>query len=178
MKKTLLAIGSIILAIGIIFTGCSSANLGSIGSVTNNPTDNPTQVVVSPSTTTTSDLANIEKDGLLYMVEEEKLARDVYGYLYNLWGLTTFKNIQSAEQTHMDEVLSLIDKYGLTAPSTLDEPGVFTDPHLQELYKTLTEQGSKSLVDALKVGALIEETDIIDLKLISKLILTTQITMI
>ena len=36
------------------------------------------------------------------MAEEEKLAYDVYGYLYDLLGLTTFKNIQSAEQNHMD----------------------------------------------------------------------------
>ncbi len=166
MKKTFLEIGSIILAIMIIFTGCSSANLNSEGYVNNNLPINSTEVSVSHTTTTqtTTDLTNIEKDGILYMVEEEKLAHDVYSYLYDLWGLTIFKNIQSSEQTHMNEVLGLIEKYGLVAPSTLYKQGVFTDPHLQQLYNDLTTQGSKSIVDALKVGALIEETDIIDLK--------------
>ena len=35
--------------------------------------------------------------------------------------------------------------------------------HLQDLYDDLIAQGSESLVEALKVGALIEEVDIIDL---------------
>jgi hypothetical protein len=98
------------------------------------------------------------------MAEEEKLAYDVYGYLYDLWGLTTFKNIQSAEQNHMDQIANLVAKYSLELPSTYDKVGVFSDPHLQELYNTLIEKGSKSIVDALSVGALIEETDIADLK--------------
>jgi len=98
------------------------------------------------------------------MAEEEKLAYDVYGYLYDLWGLTIFKNIQSPEQNHMDQVANLVAKYSLELPLTYDKVGVFSDPHLQELYNTLIEKGSKSIVDALSVGALIEETDIADLK--------------
>ncbi|MGC9125858.1 MAG: DUF2202 domain-containing protein, partial [Caldisericaceae bacterium] len=109
-------------------------------------------------------LTGSQEKGILYMVEEEKLARDVYAYLYNLWGITTFSNIKDAEQTHMDQVLSLVDQYKLQAPATLDSVGVFSDPHLQELYNTLINQGSQSVTDALKVGALIEETDIIDLQ--------------
>ncbi|MGC8722038.1 MAG: DUF2202 domain-containing protein [Caldisericaceae bacterium] len=118
----------------------------------------------SSPTSTTTQLTGSQEKGILYMVEEEKLARDVYAYLYNLWGITTFSNIKDAEQTHMDQVLSLVDQYKLQAPATLDSVGVFSDPHLQELYNTLINQGSQSVTDALKVGALIEETDIIDLQ--------------
>lgn len=43
-----------------------------------------------------------EKDAILYMREEEKLARDVYEFLYAKWNVNTFGNIRRSEQTHMD----------------------------------------------------------------------------
>jgi hypothetical protein len=42
--------------------------------------------------------------------------------------------------------------------------GVFNDTSLQQLYNLLTADGSKSLLDAFEVGALIEEVDIRDLR--------------
>ncbi|AIF70096.1 hypothetical protein PAP_08575 [Palaeococcus pacificus DY20341] len=111
----------------------------------------------------TSSLSQEEIDGLLYMREEEKLARDVYLTLYEMYGLPVFQNIAQSEQTHTDAILSLIEKYNLTDPA-VDEVGVFTNPELQELYDQLIVQGSQSLEDALKVGALIEEVDIKDLE--------------
>lgn len=109
-----------------------------------------------------SDLSDEEKAGLLFMQEEEKLARDVYNALYALWGQPTFQNIAASEQAHMDEVKLLLDRYGLTAP--LLAAGQFTDTNLQALYDQLTAQGSVSLADALKVGAAVEEIDILDLQ--------------
>ncbi|NJE06470.1 DUF2202 domain-containing protein [Thermococcus sp. M36] len=111
-----------------------------------------------------ADLSQEEIDGLLWIIEEEKLARDVYLTLYDLWGLQVFNNIANSEQMHMNAVLSLIEKYNLTAPDTLDQVGVFQDEELQALYDQLIETGSQSEVDALKVGALIEEVDIEDLE--------------
>lgn len=107
-------------------------------------------------------LTSAEQEALLYMREEEKLAHDVYITLYNLWQLPLFNNIASSEQTHTQTVKSLLDRYGITDPASA-EVGVFTNSDLQQLYDTLIEQGSQSLGDALKVGALIEEVDIQDL---------------
>ncbi len=101
-------------------------------------------------------------ESILYMREEEKLARDVYLYLYDKWGLQIFQNIARSEQQHMDMVKTLIDRYGLEDPAK--ERGVFTNPDLQELYNELIQRGSQSPEEALKVGALIEEVDIKDLK--------------
>jgi hypothetical protein len=42
--------------------------------------------------------------------------------------------------------------------------GEFVDEELQALYDQLVDQGSQSLVEALKVGAAIEEIDILDLE--------------
>ncbi|WP_303774434.1 DUF2202 domain-containing protein [Anaerolinea thermophila] len=107
-------------------------------------------------------LTSAEQEALLYMREEEKLAHDVYITLYSLWQLPLFNNIASSEQTHTQMVKSLLDRYGIADPASA-EVGVFTNADLQQLYDTLIEQGSQSLGDALKVGALIEEVDIQDL---------------
>lgn len=41
-------------------------------------------------------------DDLLYMREEEKLARDVYITLYEKWGIPVFNNISNRESDHND----------------------------------------------------------------------------
>jgi hypothetical protein len=97
------------------------------------------------------------------MAEEEKVARDVYLYLSEYWGSRIFSNIASSEQTYMDTVEELLNTYSLPVPSTMDSRGVFENSELQELYDSLIAKGQQSLVDALEVGVLIEETDIIDL---------------
>ena len=105
-----------------------------------------------------------EAEGLLFMREEEKLARDVYLTLYEQWGLNIFQNIAFSEQSHTDAVKALLDKYSLEDPMKSDERGVFENPVLQALYDQLVAQGSQSLGEALKVGAAIEEIDILDLE--------------
>lgn len=112
----------------------------------------------------TEELSDDEAAGILYMREEEKLARDVYDRLGGLWGIPIFSNIARSEETHMDAMLVLIDRYSLSDPVGDDTPGVFEDPALQSLYDDLVEAGSASLADAFRVGALIEELDIADLE--------------
>jgi hypothetical protein len=109
------------------------------------------------------ELSADEIEGILYMREEEKLARDVYLTLYDQWSLPIFQNIANSEQTHMDAVERLIDRYGLTDPAAGNDAGEFTDQTLQSLYDDLVTMGSRSLADALRVGAAIEEIDILDL---------------
>ena len=101
---------------------------------------------------------------LRQMREEEKLARDVYLKLFEETDHRIFRNIARSEQRHMNAVRVMIQKYGLADPAVDDTVGVFTDPNLQALYYDLTAQGGQSLQEALKVGALIEDLDIFDLK--------------
>jgi hypothetical protein len=109
------------------------------------------------------DLTAAEKDWLTYMREEEKLARDVYLFLYDKWQLPIFANISKSEQTHMDAIKTLLLRYGIPDPAEGNLRGVFTNPDLQNLYDDLVAQGSVSPAEALKVGEFIEETDIADL---------------
>ena len=103
-----------------------------------------------------------ERDSLLFMFEEEKLARDVYTTLNRTWRDRVFSNIASSEEQHMDAIRALLQKYDISVPD--DTPGEYSDPRLQELYGQLTARGSKSLEEALCVGATIEDLDIMDLK--------------
>ncbi|ACJ16636.1 Hypothetical protein TON_1148 [Thermococcus onnurineus NA1] len=112
----------------------------------------------------TEELTLDEIQAILYMREEEKLARDVYLTLYDKWGIPIFNNIARSEQMHMDMVLALIEKYNLTDPAEGKDIGEFTNPEIQALYDQLIEQGLQSEEAALKVGALIEEVDIKDLQ--------------
>jgi len=111
-----------------------------------------------------SQLSQSEKDDLLHMREEEKLARDVYLALGAEWNLPVFANIAASEQQHMDSVGTLIQKYGLQDPVVDDTPGEFTNPAFSTLYDQLVDAGSRSVLDAYQVGAMIEEMDIVDLR--------------
>jgi len=108
-----------------------------------------------------ADLNQSESDGILYMREEEKMARDVYWAFGDRYGLSVFDNIAEAEETHMNSVKVLMDKYDLEDP--ILEAGKFANPYLQALYDDLVEQGNSSVEAAPRVGAIIAETDIQDL---------------
>lgn len=116
------------------------------------------------TSTSTSTLTDTEIEALQFMREEEKLARDVYLVLYDQWGLPIFQNIAGSEQAHIDTVLSLMARYELADSAATLGPGEFANDDLQALYDQLIVSGGQSLADALRVGALIEETDIADLE--------------
>jgi hypothetical protein len=104
----------------------------------------------------------IEVRDLQYLKEEEKLARDVYLYSYDLYGLNIFKNISNSEQMHMNSVTEILIKYQIEDLS-FEERGKFSNVFLQQLYDDLTNLADKSLTDALVAGATIEDLDINDL---------------
>lgn len=140
------ALSIVLMAFTLSFTQCTESNAS---------TEEP-EVIAS--------LSDAESSGILFMREEEKLARDVYLYLYELFPLRPFMNISKSEQAHMDAILYLIDTLGLVDPVGDNPPGVFQDEELQSLYDELIERGSESKEEALRVGALIEEVDIIDIQ--------------
>ena len=110
----------------------------------------------------TAPLSTVEIADLLFSREEEKVARDVYITLYNTWRHSTFSSISSSEQQHMDTMLKKLVAYKIPDPAQ-KAVGAFTNQDLQKMYLDLVAQGSRSLIDALKVGCTIEEVDIIDL---------------
>jgi hypothetical protein len=132
----------------------STANTGGKGSCINIAVDN---IPVSP-------LSVKEKEGLVFMREEEKLAHDVYIALAEVWDIPVFNNISQSETAHMQAMLALLEKYEITDPVTDPQAGFFTNKAFTDLYQALVKQGNDNLIGALRAGALIEETDIADLR--------------
>ncbi len=106
-----------------------------------------------------------EKEGLIKMTEEEKLARDVYQALYKKWRMPIFNMIAQTEQRHLETMRALLKKYNLKDPVEGLKSGEFKSNNMRTLYKKLVLMGNKSVIDALKVGDTIEDLDIHDLKL-------------
>ena len=110
-------------------------------------------------------LTSDEISTMLFVREEEKLARDVYLSLYERWQLSVFQTIAlQSEQKHMDKMQSLLKAANLTDPVVDNTVGAFTSPEILQLYTDLLARGSSSADAALQVGAYIEEYDIVDIK--------------
>ena len=149
-----------ILLSSLLVTNCSSSSNTEI----NDDSENQSVSGININDLNYEELSPEETAGLMFMREEEKLARDVYNTLHTKWGIRVFNNIAQSEQRHTDAIKSLIEKYELDDPVGNDTPGEFVNEDLQNLYNTLVIKGDSTLVDALMVGALIEEVDIIDIK--------------
>ena len=162
----------LLLALSFLTVGCSSDSKDSdddVPSITVTEEDGSTSVDADvlddildalPKDAISED----ERAGLVFMREEEKLARDVYIYLFAQWGQKVFDNISESEQSHTDAVLALLDRYDIPDPVGSNAEGVFEDSYLQGLYDSLIASGSASLLDGLYAGAEIEELDIIDIQ--------------
>ncbi len=109
-------------------------------------------------------LTSEETTWLVFMREEEKLARDVYQQMYAKWNLRIFDNIAASEQRHFDSIGVLIARYNVEDPAKDTPAGYFSDARLATLYAELIAKGNLSVKDALEVGALIEKQDIADLE--------------
>jgi hypothetical protein len=110
------------------------------------------------------ELSTAERDALIRIREDEKLARDVYTTLGEKWNLPIFDNIARAEQHHMELTSLLVTRYEIEDPVVDDATGAFKDPELGALYARLVAKGQESMEDALGVGATIEDLDLADLQ--------------
>jgi hypothetical protein len=114
-----------------------------------------TVLAALPGLASAATLTKPEIDALLLMREEEKMARDVYLQLNDLWGLPIFQNIESSEQTHMDAVKTLLDRYGLQDPAAGRGEGEFSIPYPSgwERLHTATGAGQRARqrCDAVRV---------------------------
>lgn len=155
---------ALLIPASLLFTQCSTdpsgsnmadINIADVGTSCNNLNDTPV----------TAPLTEDEADALIFMREEEKLARDIYLALSDKWGVPIFANIAASEQRHMDAVGCMITRYQLADPITDDAPGVFHNEVLTALYPALLSQGLDSYEQALQVGATIEDLDINDLNI-------------
>jgi hypothetical protein len=145
------------------------------------PTD-VKEALLTPNSTLTQEVKNT----LSYMGNEERLAYDVYNYLYSYHlensatDIKQLTNIASkSEYTHIQTVQLLVKKY-ISTPTEftnvdLNESnykdtaienmiaGSYDISAIQNLYDQLIAKGVQSKQDALEVGCMVEVTDINDL---------------
>ena len=164
----------------VLMSGCGSSSGGNGNETPVASTELPSEVqaaIDAPTSILSQELANT----LSYMGNEERLAYDVYNYLYAQFGTKQFTNIATkSEYKHITAVQELVRKYKLDdtiAFTNVDLPslgyintpiesmqaGSYDISAIQALYDDLTAQGSSSEVDALKVGCIIEVVDVTDL---------------
>ena len=109
-------------------------------------------------------LTALERSSLIAMRREEKLAHDVYIALGKQFELKPFQHIPRSESRHMEVMLALLNRYSIPDPVNGLPEGQFDDEGVQKLYDDFVARGSVNAVDALAVGAEIEELDIRDLR--------------
>jgi hypothetical protein len=121
-----------------------------------------------------STLDAVEASHLIFMREEEKLARDVYLTLAGMYpNQEVFNTIATAsEQTHADTMRDKLAQFNLPDPNPAtnnlpDSIGVFLGPewgwYFTEKFDALTSQARTSELAALYVGAFVEELDMNDI---------------
>ena len=102
---------------------------------------------------------------LRFMIEEEKLAGDVYRAFGSLYPtIKPFQNIPKSETTHFNALVSQAQTAGIDVSDLTTLAGShYANAELQALYSSLVLQGSSSSFAALTVGKNIELKDISDL---------------
>lgn len=107
-------------------------------------------------------LSTQEKEALLFMLEEEKMARDVYTSLYEKWESRIFNNIAQSEKSHLAAVSNILDYYDIE--HEILGYGEFNNESIKSLYDLLILNGNQNILTAYTVGASIEDLDIYDLQ--------------
>lgn len=119
-------------------------------------------IIDTEETKNDSTLTQTDLEALLFMLEEEKLARDTYQFLDDTWSINQFSNIKSSEQKHINLVESLLKEFNIDY--TILPYGEFQNQDLQALYNQFIIKGKINKENALQIGATIEDLDIVDLE--------------
>ena len=163
-RTTVLALS---LTAGLVVVGGSAAAIALNAPSTPTPTaaaSAPVVEVVDPQPGETTLLAvDATTASLLFMIEEEKLAHDVYVALAAKYPATVqFARIANAEATHLASIQTLLARYGIDDPTTGMAAGEFRTAAFQSLYDDLVARATTT-ASALAVGVTIEKLDIADL---------------
>ena len=134
----------------------------------------------------TENLSQDLKNSLAYMGNEERLAYDIYTKLYNYHMSNNSLDIKQliniatkSESKHISIVQDIVSRYNLGYSDLTDVnktivknnnlskdnmiSGIYDIPVIQNLYNTLYNMGIEDQISALKVGCMVEVTDINDL---------------
>ena len=164
MKKTLLIVVALVSFTTFAFAGGDQNKNRHDGEIGEGPTKQERIANPNEDALQVRQLEQYQEDIIYGIYEEEKVARDVYITLGDMYPEeNTFANIQLSEQTHMDAVRNLCVKYGISIPDVDQDVGEFNLKGMEGLYDSFVTEGAVSKLAALEVGQEIEIMDIEDL---------------
>ena len=164
MKKTLLIVVALVSFTTFAFAGGDQNQNRHDGELGEGPTKKERIANPNEDALQVRQLEEYQEDIIYGIYEEEKVARDVYITLGEMYPEEkTFANIQLSEQTHMDAVRNLCVKYGISIPDVDQNVGEFYLEGMKGLYDSFVNEGAVSKLAALVVGQKIEIMDIEDL---------------
>jgi hypothetical protein len=99
---------------------------------------------------------------LVFGVEEERMSHDLYVAAFERWGVGAFDRISQAETRHEAAFVQLAASVNVALPPAVR--GVYATAELQSMYQQLLALVNESAPAALRAGALVEETDIVELR--------------
>ncbi|MDD3178820.1 MAG: DUF2202 domain-containing protein [Opitutaceae bacterium] len=112
--------------------------------------------------TTPIELGDEARKALLFQIDEERMAGELYAAFGAKWDLRPFRHVQRAETRHETVLKNLANRAGLVVPEAV--AGTFASGEVQKRYDSLLNLGLESADSALRVGAFVEEQDIADLR--------------
>ena len=116
--------------------------------------------VAGTTTAPSGTLTASQKTALAAMVDDEKLARDLYTVLAAKYpNDVQFSHIVRAESMHLTAIRTLLTRYGIADPTAGLPAGSFANAATTSLYTSLLASATSDAT-ALAAGVAVEKTDI------------------
>jgi hypothetical protein len=138
-----------VLVTAIVLMGCSK------------DADVPTPSSYPSSDGSSKTLTAAELQDLNYMVEKEKLMRNVYEALYDDHQLEIFDTYAGNKERHMNLLAVRLHKYDMENTTVNLPYGEFNNSSLQQTYNSFIASGQRSLAAAINYTQAMEENHVV-----------------
>lgn len=120
-------------------------------------------IVLGGSLYSTIPLTESEAEGIKLIIEENKLARDLYIEFYEMWEYDTFNKVSISDALYMDKTKVALERFKINDPVENDDKGVYESLYITKLYRDLLKKGKSDPFEAMRIGTTLEEMHIKDL---------------
>lgn len=104
-----------------------------------------------------------ESKQVIQILEQRKMARDLYYKLYKTWHSDTFKRLSDSEQIYLNSLKKLTTKLNIIDPTIDDTKGVFSSDYITKLYIDFSKIGLSSDYEAFRIAATVQDLMINDI---------------
>jgi len=105
-----------------------------------------------------------EQSDLQFMVEKEKLLKNVYQEMYDTYETHLFKTIIDCKEKHITLLSARLAKYGAENPAAYLGDGLFSNSSIQQIYDSFIAEGQIDLTNSIMYLKDMEENHIVDIE--------------